>query len=672
MCIEFCIEKMHTVKTLEGDRMMKTELIYLWINKDENGCFQQEGFNFSPQYSISYSMETKELKIEKRDTINVFRNDKIANVTAIIGENGTGKTTLLEFLTRLSCTPLTKEDQDEYRLWNEKQNEHRTFIAIYKEPDNNEFHVINITQNTIIFNDTTICARKMVEPYSIDDFTQENYVGRISHIYLSNGVYDGRRNQNLQNSGAVSYITITDTTLSTISYNFYREKYGFPVNVFRIPNTPFNALAWMFANQENSQSMQMLFDVLFYEFLIRNNKLFRGKQKKNILFSIKSAWKKICTIPQSVNFETKYTHRKYIKSVEEKYNPIAKKIQGNALWCTIVCNLVFELLFVFEKYNEVILENNQYDADEIFHQCTIFINNLSESEEKTYYQDAIKEIAILRNILSQVEYTDNLLPQGDMGKENFAQVNLSDFEPLLEHIKSRHSFLLKYLDIRNFAISSGERALLNFMSRLYVASQLNNFIPNSGFMWNESILLLIDEIDLYLHPEWQREILFDLLDAVGKAFPENYVQIIITSHSPIILSDIPQENSIFLHRQNMKIVQAERNIQTFGANIYSLYKDAFFIKDGLAMGSFARKKINAWIEEVKAGKNDVDEFHKIFKLIGEPIIRKRLEELVKTGKVGTTVESMRSDERQRILEFLKIQKATIQHQIDMLEKQRND
>ena len=75
---------------------MRTELIYLWINKDTHGCFHREGFNFSPRYSVSYSPETRVLRIETLDTINVFKNSNIANVTAIIGENGTGKTTLLE------------------------------------------------------------------------------------------------------------------------------------------------------------------------------------------------------------------------------------------------------------------------------------------------------------------------------------------------------------------------------------------------------------------------------------------------------------------------------------------------------------------------------------------------------------------------------------------------
>lgn len=211
------------------------------------------------------------------------------------------------------------------------------------------------------------------------------------------------------------------------------------------------------------------------------------------------------------------------------------------------------------------------------------------------------------------------------------------------------------------------------MSRLYFASRIAEFLPETGFSWNESILLLIDEIDLYLHPEWQRQILNDLLTAIQEEFPRNYFQIIITSHSPIILSDIPQENSIFLKRnEDGKIVQDKHGIQTFGANIYTLYKDAFFIKDGLAMGSFARGKINSWIEEIKEGGTDADDIKKKLELIGEPIIRKRLEKIVQERGESLVARTMQQNERQRILEFLRTQKAAIQHQIDILEEYEDD
>ena len=186
-------------------------------------------------------------------------------------------------------------------------------------------------------------------------------------------------------------------------------------------------------------------------------------------------------------------------------------------------------------------------------------------------------------------------------------------------------------------------------------------------------MLLIDEVDLYLHPEWQRQIIKDILDTIKITFPKSYFQMIITSHSPIILSDIPKENAIFLRRnENGKIIQDRHHFQTFGANIYTLYRDAFFIENGLAMGEFAKETINSWILEIKAGGADSDEAKKKTELIGEPIIRKRLEKLMQERGGQLTRRTIQQDERQHILGFLREQKASIQHQIDILEGRQDD
>lgn len=152
---------------------MRTELIYLWINKDTHGCFHREGFNFSPWYSVSYSPETRVLRIETLDRINVFRNSNIANVTAIIGENGTGKTTLLEYLTGLSDVPLTEETREEYQPWHRAQNELREFIAVYIEGGNDGPHIINLTHDAITYHGAEIA------PYSGENFRNENYLGQV-------------------------------------------------------------------------------------------------------------------------------------------------------------------------------------------------------------------------------------------------------------------------------------------------------------------------------------------------------------------------------------------------------------------------------------------------------------------------------------------------------------
>ena len=70
------------------------------------------------------------------------------------------------------------------------------------------------------------------------------------------------------------------------------------------------------------------------------------------------------------------------------------------------------------------------------------------------------------------------------------------------------------------------------------------------------------------------------------------LHIIIASHSPFILSDLPKENIIFL--EEGKQVKPFKGKQTFGANIHTLLSDGFFMSDGL-MGEFAKGKI----EEIK-------------------------------------------------------------------------
>ena len=86
-----------------------------------------------------------------------------------------------------------------------------------------------------------------------------------------------------------------------------------------------------------------------------------------------------------------------------------------------------------------------------------------------------------------------------------------------------------------------------------------------------------------MHPNWQKK-LINNLDIILKSFKKKntYTNIIITSHSPFILSDIPKENVIFLKNGKME----NPDIKTFGANIHTLLANGFFMCDGL-MGEFA-------------------------------------------------------------------------------------
>ncbi len=447
------------------------------------------------------------------------------------------------------------------------------------------------------------------------------------------------------------------------------KKYGRESSQLLIPNTPFNALATILGEKEDSKTMQMFIDLLFYAFLVQSGKQFRGKNINRILFSFRDI-QEILVRNIAISHSTDYASKEYLAQVAEKWLPIVRAVNEETMMGTMVCNLAFELFFVFNSFSIETPPGEQLTADNLFSKCEAFVNTLDECVEHTYYSNAINELKIIKEVIEQAEITDDSIPVGDGGRELKAKVNVADFLTIIDRIKNGYSFVLKYLAIDNFGVSSGERALLNYMSRLYFASQINDFIPNSGFVWNESILLLIDEIDLYLHPEWQRQVLNDFLTAIQEYFPHNYFQIIITSHSPIVLSDIPHENSIFLRKDGDKIVQDKHTAQTFGANIHTLYRDAFFIKDGVAIGAYAKDKINAWITEFKENSISEEEMQKKIALIGEPIIQRRLEQIAKRHGINSIAENIRRDERQSIIDFLKAQQAALQHQIQLLEAEQ--
>ena len=70
------------------------ELVYLWVEEYKN--IKNQGFNFSPRFTCKYDEANKELTIdENKDCLENFFGENI-NVTAIVGENGSGKTSILE------------------------------------------------------------------------------------------------------------------------------------------------------------------------------------------------------------------------------------------------------------------------------------------------------------------------------------------------------------------------------------------------------------------------------------------------------------------------------------------------------------------------------------------------------------------------------------------------
>ncbi len=86
-------------------------------------------------------------------------------------------------------------------------------------------------------------------------------------------------------------------------------------------------------------------------------------------------------------------------------------------------------------------------------------------------------------------------------------------------------------------LSDGEKILM--MTVCDIARRLAIANPNKEDVLSGNGVVLLDEIDLHLHPQWQQYV----VSAFRKTFPN--LQFILTTHSPKVLSQIPQE-SIFI------------------------------------------------------------------------------------------------------------------------------
>ena len=74
------------------------ELLYIWIEGYKN--IHKQGFNFSSEWIFDFNDESRSLSVIRNNEHidNFFENENIINITTIVGQNGTGKSSILEYL----------------------------------------------------------------------------------------------------------------------------------------------------------------------------------------------------------------------------------------------------------------------------------------------------------------------------------------------------------------------------------------------------------------------------------------------------------------------------------------------------------------------------------------------------------------------------------------------
>ena len=327
----------------------------------------------------------------------------------------------------------------------------------------------------------------------------------------------------------------------------------------------------------------------------------------------------------------------------------------------ILIDKFFEELYNKINNNDIInLINNEIKkkvkrsrAIEMIYQVIAIIKNIEIDKIKTIYQrsidseDSITDIVnefkkFLQEICKKYERTltnlNNIIRNAKIMVEAIRPYEkekmqsskvLRQIIPIIsvpnEEIKKLYKILnsdnnfIEMFNLEFKGLSSGQQALLNLYSSFYdVLDKIKK---------QKNVLILMDEPELYFHPEWQRKYIYFIVEFFNTYYKEKNVQIIFTSNSPYVLSDLNNSSVIMLEK--------EQENETFAGNIINLLIDNYFMED--TIGKFSEEKIKEIVKRVKNNEVNRDDI-KVINQIGEDIIRKNIEEMIKKYDKNTTTK----------------------------------
>jgi hypothetical protein len=210
-------------------------------------------------------------------------------------------------------------------------------------------------------------------------------------------------------------------------------------------------------------------------------------------------------------------------------------------------------------------------------------------------------------------------------------------------------------------LSSGELQFIKHFSNLFKALNIDNLNKRI-----ENIIILLDEPDTNFHPEWSRRYIDNLIEILNSNNLESEIQfqIIITTHSPFLISDIPKQyiTCIDVIEEN-GIMNRVVSKSDFGlmSNFYDLIKNNFFMEQPI--GEYASKFFNEIISDINKlnAQHSTEEFCNIEKkieLIDDQIIKSKLLSYFNKKTLGllSDEEKLKRKRERLISELKKVEK----------------
>lgn len=248
--------------------------------------------------------------------------------------------------------------------------------------------------------------------------------------------------------------------------------------------------------------------------------------------------------------------------------------------------------------------------------------------ERLIYIDEAEQSEMNNNGFSYEEYIQQFFPD----------MNIEGPKTIMEYypppIFRNYIYLKNDMDqecIEFPLLSSGERQYLFMLSAyLYHLRNIISVPEDAGRVKYHNVCLFLDEIELCFHPEYQRLFVANLLQSLkdNKVTESVNVNVVLTTHSPFVLSDIPQSNILYL--ENGEDVKEQMKVKTFASNINELLAESFFLNGGF-VGEFACQVVND-LTSFLLGKQherrwDMDSADQLIETVGDDVVKIQLRRL---------------------------------------------
>ncbi|GHH99744.1 AAA family ATPase [Neobacillus kokaensis] len=599
------------------------ELVYLWIEQYRN--ISQTGYSFSNRFKVNFNKDrlSDGLIIADRDVQPSIFNDKVTNITAIIGINGSGKTNVIDLL------GMRREDRFGF-------GKAKYFIVYHLEAN---LFAIEGSGTELISS-------------SLDDFPEEgSYYGSVSNPY---SIVVKKIDDSLIYNGFLQLNNLkTDyhKSLSFLQFRYNYDNYSYQsYRSFAVDiedNILFSRLNLNKKNTGNQAIYKMLVELNHKEYSNAEEKATTGRFKYNaaasLIINLDIMYNEDLELPikkfhTSIDILRKMSNRKPKTKKELKEHFLNKMMYNFAYYIASyattassenIQNLITELKEFENNISNEIKQIPEHYYTKIIEYLLERFKQYNNSININTINSIFKEYIIVLNKINEDFFgKDTLTIPLDAKNTNNNVLRFLQGIDSLEFLNDEEIYsILKIFKISYFPLSSGESALLSLFSALYFGLTL----PKGNR--KEKLIILLDEPELSLHPEWNRVLidnLIEFLNDIENGY-ETY-QLIITTHSPFLISDIPSENIIAVTKDNEgegKLIHSIDLGETFASDIHTLLSNEFFMSS--TIGSFAKRKINEVIKFLN-DKNNNEEFSKgyidyIISIVGEPLIKKKLKKM---------------------------------------------